>query len=136
LLTPQLDAFYGPSYWQEFNPLTPLASSEPGPNLTLDTHQYYAFAPLNNLPHDTILQSICNISGLLKQKDGEVPYTVVGEWSLETGMYLVVPRAWHARDWLLHGPCLEKYLDDWPRGKQKREKGLHSGKSPMTDLSG
>jgi len=80
------DAFWGPTYWQSFNPVNP-SSTTPAPNIVLDTHQYYAFAPLNNLPHQTILQGICNISQLLKSgiEEGVVPYTVVGEWSLETG---------------------------------------------------
>ena len=53
--------------------------------MTIDTHQYYAFSPLNNLPHDTILESICNISQLLKTTSIGLAPVVVGEWSLETG---------------------------------------------------
>lgn len=54
--------------------------------LEIDTHQYYAFAPLVDLPHATILESVCNISRLLKSTDrGRVPRTIVGEWSLQTG---------------------------------------------------
>ena len=70
------DAFWGPGYWSNFN----LSAS-----YVLDTHQYYAFAPLNNLPHSTILRSICNVSKLLKSSSSHIPFTVVGEWSLETG---------------------------------------------------
>ncbi|KAK4684779.1 glucan 1,3-beta-glucosidase, partial [Tremellales sp. Uapishka_1] len=78
------DAFYGPSYWSNYDPLN-TTSSAPASSLTLDTHQYYAFAPLDNLPHDTILESICNVSQTLKALDSGIPSTVVGEWSLETG---------------------------------------------------
>lgn len=77
------DAFWGPSYWSGWTP-----SSGGSNNLVLDTHQYYAFPPLNNLPQDQIIASICNVSGILKQNQASsaIPYTVVGEWSLETGM--------------------------------------------------
>ncbi len=78
------DAFYGPQYWSDYDPSNPSARS-PASLVTIDTHQYYAFAPLNNLPHDTILDSVCNISQLLKLTDLGIPPTVVGEWSLETG---------------------------------------------------
>jgi glucan 1,3-beta-glucosidase len=78
------DAFYGPAYWAHYNPSggTGAASA-----LVLDTHQYYAFAPFNNLAHDEILENICNISYLLKQPTNAsgIPPTLVGEWSLETG---------------------------------------------------
>nr|POE90033.1 putative glucan 1,3-beta-glucosidase a [Quercus suber] len=82
---PPPDAFWGPAYWANYNPYA--NSSGPANRLTLDTHQYYAFAPLNNLPHATILASVCNISQLLKQPRTQsgIPPTVVGEWSLETG---------------------------------------------------
>ncbi|CAD6566252.1 MAG: exo-1,3-beta-glucanase [Tremellales sp. Tagirdzhanova-0007] len=78
------DAFYGPSYWAEYTPEQASAAS-PAIGLTLDTHQYYAFSPLNDLPHNVILDSICNVSQLLKSISSGIPLTVVGEWSLETG---------------------------------------------------
>ncbi|WWD19440.1 hypothetical protein CI109_103900 [Kwoniella shandongensis] len=74
--------FHG-NYWSNYDPSNVDATSTPS-RLTLDSHQYYAFAPLNNLPPDTILESICNVSRLLKSTPS-IPYTFVGEWSLETG---------------------------------------------------
>lgn len=70
------DAFYGPSYWSTYQPTR---------RLTIDTHQYYAFAPLANLTHPEILDSVCNISQLLKQTDSGIPPSIVGEFSLQTG---------------------------------------------------
>ncbi|WVR04483.1 hypothetical protein IAU60_001486 [Kwoniella sp. DSM 27419] len=78
------DAFWGPQYWADYDPLSATAT-QPAAGFTLDTHQYYAFAPLNNLPHDRILESVCNISKLLKSTDLGLLPTIVGEWSLETG---------------------------------------------------
>ncbi|EMC93316.1 glycoside hydrolase family 5 protein [Baudoinia panamericana UAMH 10762] len=78
------DAFWGPQYWTNYNPSN-AAASQPAQGLAIDTHQYYAFAPLNNLTAPQILQSICNISQLLKAPHSGIPPTVVGEWSLETG---------------------------------------------------
>jgi len=80
----QPDAFYGPAYWSDYDPENPSAG-QPADRLTIDTHQYYAFAPLNNLSHSAILDSVCTISQLLKQTNSGIPPTVVGEWSLETG---------------------------------------------------
>ena len=79
------DAFWGPSYWAEYDPTSSSSSSSPD-WLEIDTHQYYAFAPLVDLPHTTILESVCNVSRLLKSTDrSKVPSTIVGEWSLQTG---------------------------------------------------
>ncbi|KAK4547969.1 hypothetical protein LTR36_010688 [Oleoguttula mirabilis] len=80
------DAFYGPQYWADYDALQ-TTSSAPADLLTLDTHQYYAFNDLANLPHTQILASVCNISQLLKQpvSTSGIPYTLVGEFSLETG---------------------------------------------------
>lgn len=88
-LTPQSscsspDAFWGPNYWSDYDPLSSSSSSSPS-WLTLDTHQYYAFAPFENLPREEILQHVCNISRILKSTTSGVPKTIVGEWSLETG---------------------------------------------------
>jgi hypothetical protein len=41
-----------------------------------------------DLPHDTILSKICNMSTILKAPSSGIPPTVVGEWSLETGSSL------------------------------------------------
>lgn len=49
----------------------------------VDTHQYYAFPPTNTLSPDEILDHVCNMTQQLKSSD--IPQTVVGEWSLETG---------------------------------------------------
>ncbi|WWD07884.1 hypothetical protein V865_005991 [Kwoniella europaea PYCC6329] len=78
------DAFWGPQYWSNYNPLSNSTSSNSN-NSIIDTHQYYAFEPLNNLPHDVILEKVCNISKLLKNSDLGILPTLVGEWSLETG---------------------------------------------------
>jgi glucan 1,3-beta-glucosidase len=77
------DAFWGPSYWAKYSP----TNSKPSPAFTLDTHQYYAFAPYNNLPHNDILEHICNVSQILKEhvSSSGIPPTLVGEWSLESG---------------------------------------------------
>ncbi|WVF70014.1 hypothetical protein IAT40_004800 [Kwoniella sp. CBS 6097] len=80
------DAFWGPQYWANYDPTsTTSTSTETAQHLTIDSHQYYAFEPLNDLPHDVILESICNVSKLLKTPNLGIPPTVVGEWSLETG---------------------------------------------------
>ena len=80
------DAFWGPEYWANYDPKN-AAASEPATRMTIDTHQYYAFEPLNNLSHPQILDSICNISQLLKQQSASsgIPPTIVGEFSLATG---------------------------------------------------
>lgn len=86
------DAFWGPTYWSDFNPSAP----EPRRNFTLDTHQYYAFPPLNDLPHETILDSICNISQILHSDS--IPPTIVGEWSLESGQPPNSSTTWRGRE--------------------------------------
>lgn len=83
-LFPPPDAFWGPNYWSDYDPLSNTSASSPD-WLTLDTHQYFAFAPFENLPRQDILQHICNTSRLLKSTTSGIPGTIVGEWSLETG---------------------------------------------------
>ena len=88
------DAFWGPAYWASYDPTSSTAIT-PASYAMIDTHQYYAFAPYGNLPQDTMLAMICNMSQLLKggvmgyNSRGEqvqtLPRTVVGEWSLESG---------------------------------------------------
>lgn len=81
------DAFWGPSYWSDYDPSSN-SSYDGGSSpdwLELDTHQYYAFAPYENLPRTEILERICNVSKVLKQPSSGIPKTVVGEWSLESG---------------------------------------------------
>lgn len=86
-----VDAFWGPSYWSDYNP-----SSNSQSNFTLDTHQYYAFPPLNDLPHETILDSICNISQILHSNS--ISPTIVGEWSLESGQPPNSTTSWRGQE--------------------------------------
>ncbi|WWC59257.1 uncharacterized protein I303_101807 [Kwoniella dejecticola CBS 10117] len=79
------DAFWGPQYWANYNPLPNSTQSTALLDYTIDTHQYYAFEPLNNLPHDVILEKVCNVSKILKSTNQGILPTIVGEWSLETG---------------------------------------------------
>jgi len=53
--------------------------------LTLDTHQFWAFPPLDKLPEAQILQRICDFAAALKLNNTGIPPTLVGEWSLSTG---------------------------------------------------
>lgn len=83
-----LDAFWGPSYWRNYDPTASspsyASSSGSASYVNIDTHQYYAFPPLQNLTMSQILTSVCNVSQLLKNTNG-LGRTVVGEFSLETG---------------------------------------------------
>jgi len=80
------DAFYTPQYWSNYSPTDSTATS-PADGLTVDTHQYYAFAPQNVYSNTQILDSVCNMSRLLKQQQSSsgIPSTLVGEFSLQTG---------------------------------------------------
>ncbi|KAJ9107163.1 hypothetical protein QFC19_002823 [Naganishia cerealis] len=77
------DAFWGPGYWDGFNPMTNTTSTSPE-WLDIDLHNYFAFAPNNNLPEDVILEKVCNTSRYLRNTPSLSP-VLVGEWSLETG---------------------------------------------------
>lgn len=77
------DAFWGPGYWSGFDPIENTTSTSPE-WLDIDLHNYFAFAPNNNLPQDVILEKICNTSQYLRNTASLSP-VVVGEWSLETG---------------------------------------------------
>lgn len=77
------DAFWGPGYWSGFNPVENTTSTSPE-WLDIDLHNYFAFAPNNNLPQDTIIEKICNTSQYLRNTPS-LPPVLVGEWSLETG---------------------------------------------------
>lgn len=77
------DAFWGPGYWSGFDPLNNVISNSPE-WLDIDLHNYFAFAPNNNLPQDEILEKICNTSQYLRNTQSLSP-VLVGEWSLETG---------------------------------------------------
>lgn len=77
------DAFWGPGYWSGFNPIENTTSTSPD-WLDIDLHNYFAFAPNNNLPQEEILEKICNTSQYLRNTASLSP-VLVGEWSLETG---------------------------------------------------
>jgi glucan 1,3-beta-glucosidase len=77
------DAFWGPGYWSGFDPLENTTSTSPQ-WLDIDLHNYFAFAPNNNLPQDVILEKVCNTSQYLRNTASLSP-VLVGEWSLETG---------------------------------------------------
>ncbi|GHJ89429.1 hypothetical protein NliqN6_5831 [Naganishia liquefaciens] len=77
------DAFWGPGYWSGFDPIANDTSTSPT-WLEIDLHNYFAFAPYNNLPHEDILGKICNTSQYLRNTPSLSP-VLVGEWSLETG---------------------------------------------------
>jgi glucan 1,3-beta-glucosidase len=105
------DAFWGSNYWRGYDPSgddnNGSGRGQSPDWLQLDVHEYYAFAPRQNLPRDQIIgqwpdspltairrykltarhpaDSICNTSRLLKSTSSGRPGTVVGEWSLETG---------------------------------------------------
>lgn len=83
ILILSVDAFYGPTYWRNYDPTSSSATS-PVSYTNIDTHQYYAFAPRANLSQSAILESVCNISKILKGTNTGIPRTIVGEWSLET----------------------------------------------------
>ncbi|KAM0698195.1 hypothetical protein Q7P36_001660 [Cladosporium allicinum] len=79
------NAFWGPSYWSTYTPLANKSQSQPQPTLILDSHQYYAFAPLANLSRPEILSRICKTSHLLKNTSSSTSHpTIIGEFSLET----------------------------------------------------
>jgi glucan 1,3-beta-glucosidase len=79
------DAFYNPPNWKNYNPWDSSAS-EPAQYVTVDTHQFWAFPPLNNLTAPEILDQICTFGKELKVKGSGIPPTLVGEWSLSTGL--------------------------------------------------
>ncbi|KAK1089391.1 hypothetical protein LTR48_000633 [Friedmanniomyces endolithicus] len=79
------DAFYNPPTWANYDPHDANAQT-PGKFLTLDTHQFWAFPPLDKLPEPQILQRICDFAAALKLNNTGIPPTLVGEWSLSTGI--------------------------------------------------
>ncbi|KAK5699374.1 hypothetical protein LTR17_023304 [Elasticomyces elasticus] len=79
------DAFYNPPTWANYDPHDASAQS-PGEFLTLDTHQFWAFPPLDTLPEPQILKHICDFATALKINNTGIPPTLVGEWSLSTGI--------------------------------------------------
>lgn len=78
------DGFFEPHSWKNYDPSNPSATS-PAPHLTVDTHQFWAFPPLNNLSTTEILQQVCDLGQQIRQPNSGIPPTLVGEWSLSTG---------------------------------------------------
>lgn len=80
------DGFFNPHTWRNYDPTNPAATS-PRANITLDTHQFWAFPPLDKLPGPEIIDTVCNFSQsqLKVSPDLGTPPTIVGEWSLSTG---------------------------------------------------
>ncbi|KAH9845407.1 glycoside hydrolase family 5 protein [Teratosphaeria destructans] len=84
------DGFYQPTYWKDYDPNNDSAT-EPGQFLTVDTHQFWAFPPLNDLTKTQTLEAICTFAQTLKEpvhgsNGSGIPYSLVGEWSLDTGI--------------------------------------------------
>lgn len=79
------DAFYNPPYWKNYDP-TDSSATEPASRLTIDTHQFWAFPPLTNLSQPEILEHLCTFAQDLKTPNSGIPPTLVGEWSLSTGI--------------------------------------------------
>ncbi|KAK5133537.1 hypothetical protein LTR08_007674 [Meristemomyces frigidus] len=81
------DGFYDPHSWAFYDPNDATATA-PAPYLTVDTHQFWAFPPLNNLSQPEILQAICDFGLQIRanRSVSGVPPTLVGEWSLSTGI--------------------------------------------------
>ncbi|KAK4500358.1 hypothetical protein PRZ48_008547 [Zasmidium cellare] len=77
------DAFQPLTSW-EAHSSNANTTSLPSQNLSLDTHQYYAYYPRGHLNQDEVLKSVCEMSKQLKQKSSKskLPPTLVGEWSL------------------------------------------------------
>ncbi|KAK8207665.1 hypothetical protein M8818_004319, partial [Zalaria obscura] len=79
------DAFYNPPYWANYDPYNADAQS-PAAYVTVDTHQFWAFAPYLGLNESEILEDICQFGLELKKNGTGILPTLVGEWSLSTGI--------------------------------------------------
>ncbi|KAK5127477.1 hypothetical protein LTR85_006816 [Meristemomyces frigidus] len=81
------DGFYNPHSWAYYDP-NDASASVAAPYLTVDTHQFWAFPPLNDLSKSEILQAVCNFGMQIRanQSTSGIPPTLVGEWSLSTGI--------------------------------------------------
>jgi glucan 1,3-beta-glucosidase len=76
------DAFWAPGYLSGFNPVRNTTSTSPD-WLDIDLHNYFAFAPNNNLPQHIISSSqICNTSQYLRNTPSLSP---VPGWRVELG---------------------------------------------------
>ncbi|KAI7694526.1 hypothetical protein KC353_g18130, partial [Hortaea werneckii] len=78
------DGFYNPHSWANYDPNNPNAQ-KPAPNLVVDTHQFWAFPPLDNLTKEQTVEHICDFGQQIRNNSA-IPYTLVGEWSLSTGI--------------------------------------------------
>lgn len=79
------DAFYNPWPWKNYDP-TNAGAVEPAANLTIDTHQFWAFPPFTDWNKQQILDGVCTFGQQLRANDSHIPPTIVGEWSLSTGI--------------------------------------------------
>lgn len=79
------DGFFNPHTWANYDPSNADATS-PADFLTVDTHQFWAFAPFTDLNEDQILVQICELGQSIKLNNSGIPPTLVGEWSLSTGI--------------------------------------------------
>ncbi|KAI7459442.1 hypothetical protein KC357_g9165 [Hortaea werneckii] len=78
------DGFYNPHSWANYDPNNPNAQ-KPAPHLVVDTHQFWAFPPLDNLTKLQTIEHICDFGQQIRNNSA-IPYTLVGEWSLSTGI--------------------------------------------------
>ena len=85
LLT-SVDGFLEPHTWENYDPNNPTASA-PAKSVTVDTHQFWAFPPLDTLTEPEILEKICQFAQTEIRNPAVqgTPPTLVGEWSLSTG---------------------------------------------------
>jgi len=81
------DGFFNPHSWTNYDPWD-RAATKPAPHISVDTHQFWAFPPLNTLPKPAILNAICDFAKTNLRADPMlgIPPTLVGEWSLSTGI--------------------------------------------------
>lgn len=84
LLT-RADGFFQPHSWTNYDPYNPAATSN-ARYVTLDTHQFWAFPPLDKLSQSELLDTICAFGQQLRKPENGFLPTLVGEWSLSTGV--------------------------------------------------
>jgi hypothetical protein len=70
------DAWFGASYWSNW-----VSSSAASGPITMDIHNFYAFAPKLQYDQDDILEDLCNLSVSLRQPSSSsgIPTVVIGE---------------------------------------------------------
>lgn len=81
------DGFYQPTFWKNYDPWN-VAATAPAKHVTLDTHQFWGFPPLDNMTAEQILEAVCTFGQKLKAPISQsgIPWTLVGEWSLNSGV--------------------------------------------------